>query len=68
MSTRMQTALEKWQAIYEIGDDCGALGLPAGIASEFARLMLTESNIHIDESNCRAEFLGKQIDNFLSKY
>lgn len=68
MSTRMQTALEKWQTIYEIGDNCGALGLPAGIASEFARLMLAESDIHIEESNGRAEFLGKQIDSFLSKF
>ena len=64
----MQTALEKWQTIYEIGDDCGSLGLPAGIASEFARLMLAESDIHIEESNGRAEFLGKQIDNFLAKF
>ena len=64
----MQTALETWRLIYEMGDDCGALGLPAGIASEFSRLMLAESDIHTEESNARAVFLGEQMDDFLAKF
>ena len=64
----MQTALETWRLIYEIGDDCGALGLPAGIASEFSRLMLAESDIHVEESNARAVFLGEQMADFLAKF
>ena len=64
----MQTALETWRLIYEMGDDCGALGLPAGIASEFSRMMLAESDIHTEENNDRAVFLGEQMDNFLAKF
>lgn len=63
----MQTALETWRTMYDIGD-CDGLGIPAGVSSEFARLMLAESDVHLEETNARAEYLGEQLAHFMRRF
>lgn len=68
VSQDMQTALEKWRTMYEIKTGDHQLELPAGISSEFARLMLAESEISVEEENPRAEFIGEQMQNFFESF
>ncbi len=66
VSPEMQSSLEVWRNMYVYGGtDRGenhSLGLPAGISSEFARLILAESNIKINGSG--AEYIQEQFDVF----
>ncbi len=67
VSTEMQTALSHWRTMYEIGKKDG-LGLPAGISSEFARLILAESDVHVEEKDARSEYIGEQITRFMERF
>ena len=66
VSAPMQTALEKWMAMYQdeapwLDDTTQSLGLPAAIASEFARLICVESNVEITGDSARAAYLAEEF-------
>lgn len=72
VSDKMQEAIDLWSRMY-INEapwlkDCEvkSLGLPASIASEFARLATTEMEITIT-GGARADFLNNQLAPFLSR-
>ena len=68
----MDTAIEQWMSLYydepswkdEVHDN--TLNLPAGIAAEFARLIMIENEIHITGSK-RADYLEKQMKRLSKK-
>lgn len=43
------------------------MNLPAAIAEEFARLILTEFEFNL-EGSARAEFLNQQFENYLNNF
>lgn len=66
----MDNAISLWLQMYEDkppwmgGKECiKTLNLPAAIAEEIARLILTEFDLKL-EGSVRAEFLDKQIENY----
>lgn len=71
----MTGAIQKWLSMYMLSvrsdDDFKTLGLPAAIASEFARLVTLELEYKIvvpgneESENTRAEYLSKQFEPFL---
>ena len=68
----MQTALTYWLAMYQHQksalNDSHSLDLPSAISSEFARLVLAESEIKLDNANACAEFLNTQMQNFFARF
>lgn len=71
LSTEMQTALQKWAAMYVnkadwLGDDIRSLNLPAEIAGEIARIATVEMTVTITGS-ARADFLQEQMKPTLGK-
>lgn len=58
VSPTMQSLIQRWAELYE-GPGCDPLRLPAGIASEFARLVVLESEIKL--SGVRGEWLDEQL-------
>lgn len=72
VSHKMESALDVWIDMYESGngtpEENRSLELPAGISSEFARLVLAESSIKIDEQNDRAGFLAEQFQFFWNRF
>ena len=67
VSPEMQTALETWLTMYRHQDSTpnnnNSLDLPAAISSEFARLVMAESDIHVSTS-----YLDKQFQKFLKRF
>ena len=66
VSAPMRTSLEKWMAMYQdeapwLDDTTKSLGLPAAIASEFARLICVESNVEITGDSARAAYLAEEF-------
>lgn len=72
VSDKMQGAIDLWNKMYTNEApwlrDCAvkSLGLPASIASEFARLTTTEMEIVVSDS-ARADYLNVQLTPFLSR-
>lgn len=70
----MDNAISLWLQMYEnkppwLGgeEDTKSMNLPAAIAEEFARLILTEFEFNLEGSS-RAEFLNKQFENYLNNF
>lgn len=71
VSADMQTALDTWRDMYEARNaknEKRSLNLPSGISSEFARLVLAESDIKIDGENTRAKYISEQFISFWDKF
>lgn len=72
VSSDMQSALTLWHDMYQSGSDREkenhSLGLPAGISSEFSRLILAESEVDISSGNVRAAYIKKQFDVFWKNF
>lgn len=68
VSYEMQTALDGWLMMYQHQDstpnNSHSLDLPYAIASEFSRLVLSESEIKLEHS----DFLNIQMQNFFRKF
>lgn len=66
ISPKMENLIALWARLYE-GTEAGeSLKLPASIASEFARLVVVESEISITGGS-RADWMEKQFSPFLQK-
>lgn len=66
ISPKMENLIDLWARLYE-GTEAGeSLKLPASIASEFARLVVVESEISITGGS-RADWMEKQLSPFLQK-
>lgn len=66
ISPKMENLIDLWARLYE-GTEAGeSLKLPASIASEFARLVVVESEISITGGS-RADWMEKQFSPFLQK-
>lgn len=70
----MDNAISLWLQMYEnnppwLGgeEDIKSMNLPAAIAEEFARLILTEFEFNL-EGSARAEFLNQQFENYLNNF
>lgn len=67
VSPEMQTALETWLTMYRHQDSTpnhnSSLDLPSAISSEFARLVMAESDIHVS-----SPYLDKQFQKFLKRF
>ena len=67
VSPEMQTALETWLTMYRHQDSTpnnnNSLDLPAAISSEFARLVMAESEISVS-----SPYLDKQFRKFLKRF
>ncbi len=67
VSPEMQSALDVWLAMYQHQDSTAnnnnSLHLPAAIASEFARLVMAESEISVS-----SPYLDKQFQKFLKRF
>ena len=66
ISPKMENLIDLWARLYE-GTEAGeSLKLPVSIASEFARLVVVESEISITGGS-RADWMEKQLSPFLQK-
>lgn len=70
ISTKMESAIKLWQAVYEnrapwLNEDVKSTELASSIASEFSRLILAEMKTEITGSQ-RADFLQEQYKVFLN--
>ena len=67
VSPEMQSALSVWLDMYlhqeSTPNDSHSLDLPSAVASEFARLVMAESDIHVNSS-----YLEKQFQEFLKNF
>lgn len=63
ISPRMENMISLWAKMYEGIGSGGALRLPASIASEFARLVVVESEINLTGS-ARADWIADQLKPF----
>lgn len=63
ISPRMENMIALWAKMYEGIGSGGSLRLPASIASEFARLVVVESEINLTGS-ARADWLAEQLEPF----
>ena len=73
VSADMQSALKLWRDMYQRGGkdpdkEACSLSIPAGISSEFARLMLAESEVKISGDNARASYIDEQFQAFWNKF
>ena len=67
VSTEMQTAIDTWLDMYQhqesSANDSHSLDLPSAISSEFARLVMAESEFHVSSA-----FLDEQFQKFLKRF
>lgn len=72
ISHKMESAIDTWLDFYESGngseDEKRSLELPAGISSEFARLVLSESAVSVSGKNDRAAYLEDQFLAFWNRF
>ncbi len=66
ISPKMENLIDLWARLYEGEEAGGSLKLPSSIASEFARLVVVESEISITGGS-RADWMEKQLSPFLQK-
>lgn len=66
ISPRMENLIDLWARMYEGTKSGESLKLPASIASEFARLVVVESEISVT-GGARAQWLEAQLAPFLRK-
>lgn len=76
VSAQMQTALTEWRDLYQMGglptrpeeeSKSYSLRLPAGIASEFSRLLLSEADVHL-MGGARASYLEVPLHAFWTQF
>ena len=71
MTAKQQAAIENWYRVAIIGDACSrdpdtkALGLPAAICTELARLTTLELEVNIQGSP-RADWLNRKMQKIIS--
>ena len=66
ISPKMENLIDLWARLYEGTESGESLKLPASIASEFARLVVVESEISITGGS-RGDWMEKQLLPFLQK-